>query len=392
MPFSVKDLMEEYGLTRSQATRLARRLPGSKKEQLRPGAIPSWTIPDESVESITPELLDEVRQAAPQAAPAPPRLEGDPGLTEELRAVKKEELEAARIRAKAERLKAEEELERVERRARGEGREGRSDPMVADLLLAKFEAAMAAQQQRPETSTIADVLKVLAARPDHTEKIFQVLLERLAAPAAASQPILGPTELLTLIERFKNLAGSPQVNLRQEVREAFRDGIELGRERGMVESGESEGSLAEGIVKGFAPFIPEILETVRGFAGHRGVPVNTPRGLQPRGAPSATQQEEGTMPKTEHDHQFREIINAVVSELEKPTPDVGGVGAFLETVPVNAEGTTMIELLAPLARAPESLAKLRLRMMDERLASEQLWPAVKDLLTWAEKQLEGERE
>ena len=79
---------------------------------------------------------------------------------------------------------------------------------------------------------------------------------------------------------------------------------------------------------------------------------------------------------------FQEILDALVVELSKSkeTRDIAGISSFLESVPVNAEGDTLLDRFAPLARTPEALAKLSIKLIDPRLTTAPAWAGVMDLL------------
>jgi hypothetical protein len=217
---------------------------------------------------------------------------------------------------------------------------------------------------------------------------FAPLVERLAAPpppAAVSSPPLGAVELLSLAEKIKGLVAPPEPNLRREVRDAFREGIEIGRERAS-ESGTGSAWSPEGVatvISTAGPFIHDALNRFRpnpGTPALPGAPGASP-GAPDRGQPMAA------------NPVFSEIIEAVITELKAPkeTRDVPGVAAFLGSIVIGAEGTTLYDRLASVAHSPERLARLSLRVIDQRLADASVWDGMSELLAYVREQTKADR-
>ncbi len=104
--------------------KLAPKIPGATKQALRPGAIPQWTFPDDTLDRLTPDLIEEAvaeaRSSPPpsSAASAPAAAAARVGVGDD-----EAELRRARLRLDRERL----ELDRLEvegRRAELERRRG----------------------------------------------------------------------------------------------------------------------------------------------------------------------------------------------------------------------------------------------------------------------------
>jgi hypothetical protein len=79
---------------------------------------------------------------------------------------------------------------------------------------------------------------------------------------------------------------------------------------------------------------------------------------------------------------FREILDALVAELSKSKEgrDIPGIAGFLDSVVVSGNGATFLDRFAPLARTPEALARLSIKLIDPRLGSGSAWDGVRDLL------------
>jgi hypothetical protein len=81
---------------------------------------------------------------------------------------------------------------------------------------------------------------------------------------------------------------------------------------------------------------------------------------------------------------FREILDTLVAELSKPkeSRDIPGIAGFLDSMVVSGNGTSFLDRFVPLARTPETLARLSVKLIDPRLASGSAWDGVRDLLVY----------
>ncbi|MFQ5792580.1 MAG: hypothetical protein ACE5JI_19080 [Acidobacteriota bacterium] len=234
--------------------------------------------------------------------------------------------------------------------------------------------------QRPDpTATVAEVLKAITP-------VLAPVMERLAtAPQPTSAPTLGPTDLLNLAERIKGLIGTPEMNLRREIREAFREGLEIGRERAFAaggEGGESWGETIRSLVQGFSPLLPGLVQAAQRAQPGVGGGQQALPGEQPQGGDGG-----GTMPTNPV---FVEILDALLEELRRPDHDLPGITAFLESLVLNEQGETLRDRLDAIARSPERLAQLSVKLIDPRLIAPDVWPGVRDLLAYIKQQTELE--
>lgn len=392
---TLRDLCERLEITRPVALRLVKKLPGAAKRAQGGGKMERWEIPDDALDSIDDEMLDAAKAeaAAGSTAPASPPTEGrsgvattDPALREEALAVDRERLAAERARAETERLEAETRRARAERdleSARGGTKSG-ADPVVADRLsrLERLvERVVESATQRPAPDSTAGVTELVKA----AVPLLAPLMERLAAPSTtpATTPALGPAELLSLAGQLKALIAPPESSLRRDIGAAFREGVDIGRARAGAEAGDGGGgglvATVNSIIQGLAPYVPSIIEGVRGLSGPaRAAPDAAPeRAL--RSAPPA-QPSGGDAPMAINP--LKEILDAVLEELTKPVAerDLPGVAAFLESIVLNEAGDTFLDRLAPLARTPDRLAKLSARLIDPRFSEPDAWPGVRALL------------
>lgn len=200
---TVKDLMAHFGggegeaegphLSRAQVTRLIRRLPGAEKVPGPPGRLAKWQAPMTIGEAMDyfeehPEIFeDAVRERPRGAAAAEDDLNRESreigGLDNELRAVKKEELEAQRMEARAKRLEAEEKVERIERRRDG-GDKDRGE--LATIFQGQAEALRTLIEK--QGIGLKDLLPMLNNRgADPVEQISSLLeLQRKMQPEATA--------------------------------------------------------------------------------------------------------------------------------------------------------------------------------------------------------------
>ncbi|MGH7378091.1 MAG: DNA primase family protein, partial [Candidatus Methylomirabilales bacterium] len=174
----------------------------------------------------------------------------------------------------------------------------------------------------PFTVTIPDAEQDKAATAP-----LAPFIERLAAgPQPAPQPF-GPTDLLGLAEKLRGLLGPPEGGLRLEIRAAYRDGLEDGRER--AGTGEGGRSWAEAL-SDIARALPDALR----FGVQAGlIRPKTERLGAPPGGPTQGG-EGGTPPMATVDPVFKEILDGLIEELGKPDGqrDIPGLAAFLETI------------------------------------------------------------
>ncbi|MGH9362749.1 MAG: hypothetical protein ACRD2T_12615, partial [Thermoanaerobaculia bacterium] len=372
---TLRELADALGVSRNVAAKLAPKVPGAKREPRGPGQIPAWILPEDAFDYITEEMLEAARAEAAQAAPSTSAPSADPALLDEDRAVRRERLaadkaraEADRLRAEADRHKAEDELERLRDRQRG----SRPDPgpLAADRFAA-LERKVEEAVRRPDVAaTMAELLKAATAP-------LAPFIERLAAgPQPAPQPF-GPTDLLGLAEKLRGLLGPPEGGLRREIRAAYRDGLEDGRER--AGTGEGGRSWAEAL-SDIARALPDALR----FGVQAGlIRPKTERLGAPPGGPTQGG-EGGTPPMATVDPVFKEILDGLIEELGKPDGqrDIPGLAAFLETITLDPRtGQTLRDFMDPVARSPERLALIRLKLMDPRLIEATVLPGVRNLLT-----------
>lgn len=385
---TLREFADALGVPRNVAAKLAPKIPGARREPRGPGQIPAWVLPEDALDYVTEDLLEAARAEAGQPSQpgaAPP---ADPALLDEERAVRREHLaadkaraEADRLRAEADRHKAEEELERLRERQRG----ARPDPGPpgADrfgALERKVEEAL----RRPDGAAAAAELLKAAIAP------LAPFIERLAAAPPPPPQSFGPAELLTLAEKFRGLLGPPEADLRREIRVAYRDGLEDGRER-TAGGGEGARSWAETLAD-IARALPDALRLAV-QAGLIRPKADQPTLGAPPGRAAQGGNEGGTPPMATVDPVFREILDALVEELAKPEGqrDIPGVAAFLETITLDARtGQTLRDLLDPVARSPERLALMRLRLMDPRLVEAAALPGVRALLIYMREEAERE--
>ncbi len=245
---TIKQLEEALQIPRSAALRLARMLPGAKKEAAAPGQIPRWVIPDDALQHLTEEMIEAARAEPPPATAASL---GDPGLVEEERAVKRARLAAEQARAEADRLKAEADRVKAEEDlARLRDRRGPTtpEPALSSWLLDRLDRLERAVHDGAHPDPMAPMAEMVMT-------IMAPLIERLAAPPppAPTQPSL--PDLLGIVEKVRSLAGPPE-NMRREIREAYRDGVEDGGARAAASTGEGPSAWADVLRS-----LPEMIRT-----------------------------------------------------------------------------------------------------------------------------------
>jgi hypothetical protein len=64
---------------------------------------------------------------------------------------------------------------------------------------------------------------------------------------------------------------------------------------------------------------------------------------------------------------LKEIADALVQEVRSPERDVAGIAAFLDSIVLTEDGSTLLDRLVPIARSPQRLAKIPVKLLDERL-------------------------
>ncbi len=402
----LKEFAEALGVSRNVAARLAVRIPGARKEPGEPGQIPRWILPDDAPAHVDEAMVEQAKGevAVPDRSAGGSPGAGSPELAEERRAVERERLAAERARAEAERLRAEAERRRLEEREaerrRLDEREGRlgADPRLAERL-AGLESRLDEALRRPDpVAAVGEMVKTFTP-------LLAPVLERLTAPPPSPAPTAALADVLALVEKARGFLGPPEGQLRTEVelgRDMLRQGIALGREQAAAAVSDGEGSAwtPEGvarIVEVAAPFLRDGLDTIRTALGRRpGLPL--PSALASE-SPSPPAQVTGGLPM-DATPALREIVDALLDELRKPPGqrDIPGVAVFLTTLPMAPDGGTFYDLALALARSPEVLARVRLKLMDPRLAAPEVWPAVLELLAFLrdegsprEEEANGER-
>ncbi len=389
---TLKELSEKLEIPRSAALKLVRLLPGTKKEAAGPGQIPKWVIPDDALDQVTEEMLEEAREpttttektttgkdesGSPTRVTTLGALPTDPALHEEELAVKRERLAAEKIRAETARLQAEADRRKVqeELKALGTARPG-ADPLLAERL-ARIEAAL----QRPDaTATVVELVKAVTP-------VLTPLLERATTPAPhpPATPPLGPTDLLALAERLKGLT-SPEGTLRNEIRAAFREGMEIGRERAAAgaEGGGDWAETVRGVMQGLSLALPDLAQAARQVGLVRP-------GIQPGAMQEALPNPGGEGgPPVAMNPAIKGLFDALVTELSKPQEarDLPGVAAFLDSVTWDASGATLFDRVVSIARSPEALARASLKLLDPRLVEGAAWEGMKKLLPHVKEEAE----
>ncbi len=381
---TLKQFAETLGVDRNIAARVAAMIPGAKREAAGDGQIARWSIPDDAMDHVTEEMVAEAKEqgATRSEAPAPPPraepptfLPGEPALREEELAVKREKLAAEKVRAETSRLQAEGERRKAQEDLKGIGARAGSDSALAERLV-RIEAAL----QRPDTTaTVVEIVKAVTP-------IIAPLLERATTPAVPASAPLGPTDLLGLAEKVKALV-SPETNLRSEIRAAFRDGMEIGRERAAAEHGEGSssewGDTIKGFVQGFGIAMPELVQAARQAGLLK--PVAATPALPGANAPTTSGGETMAVNPV-----FKEILDAVIEEVTRPQEqrNLPGVVAFLESVVLTPEGETLLDRLDPISRSPEKMAQVSLKLIDPRLIAPDVWPGVQALLAHVKAEAE----
>lgn len=114
-PMMLREFAKALGVDRHLAARVARRIPGTRQVAGRPGQFERLEIPDDAIEHVTKEIVEEERAALGSSASveSPP---SDPALREEELAVRREKLATEKIRAETARLQAEAELSGAKQR------------------------------------------------------------------------------------------------------------------------------------------------------------------------------------------------------------------------------------------------------------------------------------
>ncbi len=245
---TLKELEEQLGVPRAVALRLARMIPGAKKEAGGPGQIPRWVIPDDALQHLTEEMLEAARVEPSPATAASP---GDPGLVEEERAVKRARLAADQTRAEADRLKAEADRVKAEEDlARLRDRRGPTtpEPALSSWLLDRLDRLERAVQDGAHPDPMAPMAEMVIT-------IMAPLIEKLAAQPspAPTQPSL--PDLLGIVEKVRSLAGPPE-EVRRELRATYRAGLEDGMARAGVGTGEGASAWADVLHS-----LPEMIRT-----------------------------------------------------------------------------------------------------------------------------------
>jgi hypothetical protein len=79
---------------------------------------------------------------------------------------------------------------------------------------------------------------------------------------------------------------------------------------------------------------------------------------------------------------FHEILDALVVELSKPrdSRDIHGIANFMDSFVMRDDGPTLLDRFAPLARTPEALARLSVKLIDARLTTGPAWEGIRDVL------------
>ncbi len=371
---TLRELEEKLEIPHKVALRLAPMISGAKKEAAGPGQLPRWSLPDEALNQVTEEMLEEARKQTgvvvptQTVSPAPPL--PDPALADEELAVKREKLAAEKIRAETARLQAEAERKKVQEELKAMGAtRGGADPILAERL-GRLEQRLESALQRPDpTAAVAEMVKALTP-----------LLERVTTPAPAP-PAPSSTELLALFEKVKGLV-SPEGNLRGEIRAAFREGLEIGRERatGGEGGGFSWTETIQGLLQGLAPTLPALVEAAKrsGLA----MPASNTTALpsaNPGGNGGSTVTEDPNVAAAQA--AFKEVVDLFADEVKKPDRNLAGLAAFLESIVLDpVRGVTLLDRLVPMAQSPERLAQVSLKLFFPRLTEPDVWPGMQALL------------
>jgi len=394
---TLKEFAEALGVSRNDAARLALKIPGAKREAVRPGQIPMWVLPDDALDCVDETMIkaakeqansEEERQAPPGSVtlPAGP---ADSALADEELAVRRERLLVEKIRAETLRLQAEAERRKVEQELSALNAPRVGLEPVLDRL-ARFERRFDEAVQRPDsTLAAAEILKALSP-------VLTPLIERAAAPGPASTPsAFGLNELLALADRLKTSLTPPDNRLRSEIREAFREGLEIGRERARGHDDGGDGSwssILQEVVRGLGAAMPGLVQGARDAGLLSLIPgsgARMPSVLGARGKPET----DGGATAMAINPEFKEMLDALIDELSKPkeTRDVAGIASFLDSIVFDQTGSTLLDRFDLIARAPERLAQITLKAIDPRLVLDSVWPGVLELLLHV-KQLMAEHD